>query len=59
MRVSANARRGRDLDKPLGSEWFPDVAPERRRAAAVRFVLFMAVFGGGGIALGIWIAARH
>jgi hypothetical protein len=55
MRVSTNARRGRDLAKGLfEGEWFPDMPAEKKRAAAIGICVLLLVGLGGTIAL-LWL----
>ncbi len=54
MRVSTNARRGRDLGKGLfAGEWLPDIPPESKRAAVLGICAISLLGVGGAIAL-LW-----
>ena len=55
MRVSTNARRGKDLAKGLfEGEWFPNVPAEKKRTAAIVMCVYLLVGVGGTIAL-VWL----
>jgi hypothetical protein len=54
MRVSTNARRGKDLAKGLfEGEWLPDVPAEKKRVTAIGMCVLLLVGVGGTIAL-LW-----
>ena len=55
MRVSTNARRGKDLAKGLfEGQWFPDVPAEKKRATAIGMCVLSLLGVGGAIAL-LWL----